>query len=56
MNAELLQATIDVVFSGYMPYLAIPIFLLLVILFADRLIDLIYHALGSQSSGRRSRY
>lgn len=55
MNAELLQGMIDIVFKGNLPYLAPVIFLLMVIMFSDRLIDLIYNAMG-RDSGRRTRY
>jgi hypothetical protein len=55
MNAELLQGMIDIVFKGNLPYLAPIIFLLMAILFSDRLIDLIYNAIG-RDTGRRNRY
>ncbi|MBM7543256.1 hypothetical protein [Amphibacillus cookii] len=45
---NLLQLTLDVIFGGYMPYLAPLLFLLMVILFVDRLIDFIYNAIGRQ--------
>ncbi|WP_198671293.1 hypothetical protein [Paraliobacillus sp. X-1268] len=53
MDADLLQATIDIVFKGNLLYLAPFIFLLMVILVADRFIDLI---VGSIKTNRRSRY
>jgi hypothetical protein len=55
MNAELLQGMIDIVFKGNLLYLSPIIFLLMVILFSDRLIDLIYNAIG-RDAGRRNRY
>ncbi|AIF45728.1 hypothetical protein [Virgibacillus sp. SK37] len=55
MSAEILQAVVDIVFSGYMLYLAPFLFLLMVVLFADRLIDLVTISL-EKSTGRRSRY
>ena len=55
MDTNLLQAMIEIVFSGNMLYLAPIIFFLGVILFADRLIDLIAAALSS-GTGRRGRY
>lgn len=56
MDDNLLQSVIDIVFKGNLLYLSPVLFLLMVILFADRLIELIYKALGSTSSGRRSKY
>lgn len=54
MNMELLQGMIDIVFKGNLVYLSPILFLLMVILFADKLIDLIYNAMGRDSGGRRS--
>jgi hypothetical protein len=42
---QLVQAAIDIVFKGNMIYLAPFLFLLMTILFADRLVDLIYEAI-----------
>lgn len=56
MDDNLLQSVIDIVFKGNMLYLSPALFLLLVILFADRLIGLIYTAISSQTDGRRSKY
>lgn len=53
MDSGLLQATIDVVFKGNLLYLVPFIFLLMVILVADRFIDLI---VGSIKTKRRSHY
>jgi hypothetical protein len=55
MNTDLLQNVIDIVFKGNLLYLSPLLFLLMVVLFSDRLIDLIYNALG-RNSGRRNRY
>jgi hypothetical protein len=52
VNAELLQGMIDIVFKGNLLYLSPILFLLMVIMFSDRLIDLIYNAIG-RNSGRR---
>lgn len=45
MDIGLVQAILDVVFKGNMLYLAPFLFLMMVILFADRLIDLIFNSL-----------
>lgn len=55
MDIELLQGMIDIVFKGNLVYLSPFLFLLMVILFADRLIELIYQSF-SNSSSRRNRY
>lgn len=55
MNNDLLQGMIDIVFKGNLLYLSPVLFLLMAILFSDRLIDLIYNALG-RDSGRRNKY
>lgn len=55
MNTELLQGMIDIVFKGNMILLAPFLFLLMLILFADRLIELIYNSIGA-TNGRRNRY
>jgi len=46
----ILQSVIDLIFKGNLVYLSPLLFLFMVALFADRLIDLIYYAL---SEGRR---
>lgn len=57
MNLDLLQGMIDIVFKGNLVYLSPFLFLLMVILFSDRLIELIYNAVSSYgSNGRRNRY
>lgn len=56
MDMELLQATIDIVFKGNMLYLSPFLFILMIILFSDRLIDLVYSAIGKGTNGRRNRY
>lgn len=55
MSQELLQAMIDIVFKVNLVYLSPVLFLLMVILFSDRLIDLIYNAMG-RDTGRRNNY
>lgn len=55
MNMELLQGMIDVVFKGNLVLLSPVLFFLMAVLFADRLVDLIYRAFGRDSGGRRSR-
>lgn len=52
MNTELLQGVIDIVFKGNMLYLSPVLFLLMVILFADKLIEFIYNALGNENRRR----
>lgn len=51
----LLQALIDVVFKGNLLYLSPILFFLMVILFADRLVDLLFNAIDS-GTNRRNRY
>jgi hypothetical protein len=48
MNNDLLQAVLDIVFSKYMLYLAPMIFLFMVCLFADRLIEVVFDVLASK--------
>ena len=55
MNTDLLQGIIDIVFKGNMLFLSPILFLLMIILFSDRLIELIVRAVGG-STGRRGRY
>lgn len=55
MEGELLQDIADIVFSGYMLYLAPFLLLMMGTLFADRLIELIFNSLEEKSS-RRSSY
>lgn len=55
MDTNLLQAMIDIVFSGNLLYLSPVLFFLMVTLFADRLIELINFSF-SPGSGRRGRY
>lgn len=56
MDTELLQIMIDIVFKGNLLFLSPFLFLLMVILFSDRLIELIYESFSSSKGGRRSRY
>lgn len=55
MDSDLLQGVIDIVFKGNMLFLSPILFLLMVILFADRLIELIVKSVNG-STGRRGRY
>lgn len=55
MDADLLQGVIDIVFKGNMVFLSPILFLLMVILFSDRLIELIVKSVGG-SAERRGRY
>lgn len=56
MNGELFQGIADVVFSGYMLYLAPFLVLMMGALFADRLIELVVNSLQQKGSSRRSSY
>ncbi|WP_185959729.1 hypothetical protein [Lentibacillus cibarius] len=53
MDMNLLQSTLDIVFRGHLLYLAPFLFLMMVILFADRLIELITTSMQRSSSRRR---
>ncbi|HHY72272.1 MAG TPA: hypothetical protein GX497_03425 [Bacillus bacterium] len=44
MNTQILQAVIEVVFGSIFAYLTPALFLLMVVLFGDRLVGLIYDA------------
>jgi len=55
MSVELVQAILEIVFKGNLLYLSPILFILMVVLFSDRLIELIHHAL-SPEGGRRRRY
>lgn len=44
MNTEILQAVLDVVFGSVFVYLTPGLFLLMVVLFGDRLVGLLYDA------------
>lgn len=54
MDGELLQGIADVVFSGYMLYLAPFLLLMMGTLFADRLIELIMNSVEQKSHRRTS--
>jgi hypothetical protein len=56
MNSELLQGMIDIVFKGNLLFLTPFIFLLMVTLFTDRLVEFISTSIGGAAKGRRSRY
>ncbi|MEF7566332.1 hypothetical protein V4V35_25415 [Bacillus infantis] len=55
MDENLLQGMIDIVFKGNLLLLSPFLFLLMTILFSDRLIELIHNAFESRG-GRRNRY
>lgn len=55
MDAELLQGIIDIVFKGNLLYLSPILFLLMVIIFSDKIIQLIYDSIGEKNN-RRNRY
>lgn len=52
MKGDLLQATLDVIFGGMLLYLSPILFMLCVLLFGEKLIDLIMDTL----SDRRKHY
>lgn len=54
MDTELLQGMIDIVFKGNLLYLSPFLFLLMAILFTDKLIELVFNSFG-EGSGRRTR-
>lgn len=53
MDLTLVQAVINVVFSGYLLYLSPLLFLLMIVLFADRLIDLLVNSISPSTKRRR---
>lgn len=55
MDINILQGMIDIVFKGNLLYLSPILFMLMVILFSDRLIELIVKSV-SDGNGRRGRY
>lgn len=55
MNTGLLQGMIDIVFKGNLLYLSPMLFLLMVVLFADKLIELVVSSI-SLKTGRRNSY
>lgn len=55
MEMNLVQSMIDIVFKGNLLYLSPILFLLMAILFADRLIELIGNSI-SVKTGRRNNY
>jgi len=44
MNSDLLQAILDIVFRANMIYLAPILFLLMTVLFTDRVVDIIFNS------------
>lgn len=49
MNTEIIEAILEVVFQRYFVYLTPVLFLLMVVLFADRIVDLIYNSIATKS-------
>lgn len=56
MDTNLVQSMIDIVFKGNLLYLSPILFLLMVILFADRLIELVTSMFDGEKTGRRNSY
>jgi hypothetical protein len=52
MSTELIQAVVDTIFKGNMLFLAPILFVLGGLLFADRLIELLFNAIGERRSYR----
>lgn len=48
MNTEILQAVLDVVFGSLLVYLTPALFLLMVVLFGDRLVGLMYNSVAKR--------
>jgi hypothetical protein len=48
MDTSLVQAILDIIFSKFMGYLSPMIFLFMVALFSDRLIDIIFNAIATK--------
>ncbi|MGG5253528.1 hypothetical protein ACQYAD_08535 [Neobacillus sp. SM06] len=45
MNSEMVQAVLDIIFSKFMLYLAPMVFMLMAVLFSDRVIEIVYKAI-----------
>lgn len=57
MNIEFIQMIIEIVFKGNMLFLAPFLFMLMMIIFSEQIIGLIYTAFNaSNDGGRRGRY
>lgn len=52
MNGGLTQEVLNIIFSKYMMYLSPMIFVLMVALFSERIIDLIYQAIDKKRRWR----
>lgn len=52
MSGELLQSVIDIVFKGTLLYLSPVLFLLMVVLFADKVILLVYNTIDTEKRRR----
>ncbi|WP_313799084.1 hypothetical protein [Cytobacillus sp.] len=52
MNGGLTQEVLNIIFSKYMVYLSPMIFVLMVALFSERIIDLIYQAIDKKRRWR----
>jgi hypothetical protein len=48
MDTSLLQMILDIIFSKFMGYLTPMIFLFMVLLFADRIIEVVYNAIATK--------
>lgn len=53
MNTELLQNIIDIVFKGNLLYLSPILFLTMVVIFSEQIIDLIHRAFEGKPGRRR---
>jgi len=54
MDTNLVQSMVDIVFKGHLLYLSPLIFLVMVVVFADKLIELIVNSISLKSERRRS--
>ncbi|MEH7126020.1 hypothetical protein V7127_22675 [Bacillus sp. JJ1773] len=52
MNGELIHTVLNIIFSKYMIYLSPMILVLMVALFSERLIDLVYQAVDKKRRWR----
>lgn len=53
MSSELLQGIIEIVFKGNLLYLSPILFILMIVLFSDYIVDLLHTALNTKSERRR---
>ncbi len=54
MDTNLVQSMVDIVFKGHLLFLSPLIFLVMVVVFADKLIELIVNSISLKSERRRS--